>query len=91
MLILTPDEAIGTVAAELARDAAIEADQVVLHASGLLDRLALHALAGTGAGLGSFHPLQSIADPATAGERLAGAYAGLEGDERALDAGSAWR
>ena len=87
VLILTPDEAIGTVAAELAQDAAIEADQVVLHASGLLDRLALHALAGTGAGLGSFHPLQSIADPATAGERLAGAYAGLEGDERALDAG----
>jgi predicted short-subunit dehydrogenase-like oxidoreductase (DUF2520 family) len=87
VLIATPDDAIGAVAAELARDGAIEAAQVVLHLSGLLDRFALHALAGTGAGLGSFHPLQSIADPATAHERLAGAFAGLEGDGRALEAG----
>jgi predicted short-subunit dehydrogenase-like oxidoreductase (DUF2520 family) len=87
VLIVTPDAAIGTVAAELARDGAIASDQVVLHTSGLLDRLALLALESTGAGLGSFHPLQSIADPATARERLAGAYAALEGDERALSAG----
>ncbi|MEO6055652.1 MAG: DUF2520 domain-containing protein [Gemmatimonadales bacterium] len=87
VLIATPDDAIGGVAAELARDGDIRADQVVLHLSGLLDRLALHALADTGAGLGSFHPLQSIADVTTARARLAGAFAGLEGDERALEAG----
>lgn len=87
VLLATPDDAIGAVAAELARDRAIGESQVVLHLSGLLDRLALHALAFTGAGLGSFHPLQSVADPATAGARLRGAYAGLEGDERALEAG----
>jgi predicted short-subunit dehydrogenase-like oxidoreductase (DUF2520 family) len=87
VLIATPDDSIGAVAAELARDGAIGATQVVLHLSGLLDRFALHALADTGAGLGSFHPLQSIADPLTAHDRLAGAFAGLEGDERAVEAG----
>jgi predicted short-subunit dehydrogenase-like oxidoreductase (DUF2520 family) len=87
VLIATPDDAIGGVAAELARDRAVDELQVVLHLSGLLDRLALHALAFTGAGLGSFHPLQSIADPATARARLRGAFAGLEGDDRALEAG----
>lgn len=87
VLIAVPDEAIGVVAVGLARDEAIGAEQVVLHLSGLLDRLALHALAATGAGLGSFHPLQSIADPSTARARLRGAFAGLEGDERALAAG----
>ncbi len=87
ILIATPDAAIGGVAAELARDGAVDATQVVLHLSGLLDRLVLHALVDTGAGLGSFHPLQTIADPATARERFSGAFAGLEGDERALEAG----
>src|SRR3989442_2742755 len=88
VLIATPDDAIGGVAADLAREAAIGEDQVVLHLSGLLDRLALHALAFTGAALGSFHPLQSVADPASAAERLRGSFAGLEGDPRALEAGA---
>jgi predicted short-subunit dehydrogenase-like oxidoreductase (DUF2520 family) len=87
VLIATPDDAVGNVAGDLARAGAVGSEQVVLHCSGLLDRLALHALAHTGAGLGSFHPLQSIADPETAPERLAGAWAGLEGDDRALQAG----
>ena len=59
----------------------------VLHLSGLLDRGALAALAATGAGLGSFHPLQTVADPETAGERFRGAFAGVEGDASALAAG----
>ena len=87
VLIATPDDAIGGVAADLAREQAVSDGQVVLHLSGLLDHLALHALASTGAALGSFHPLQSIADPATAAERLRGAFAGLEGDPRAVEAG----
>jgi predicted short-subunit dehydrogenase-like oxidoreductase (DUF2520 family) len=84
VLIATPDDAIAGVAAELAAERAITRDQVVLHLSGLLDRNALRPLAETGAGCGSFHPLQSVAEPATAAERLKGAYAGIEGDERAL-------
>ncbi|MFL5403746.1 MAG: Rossmann-like and DUF2520 domain-containing protein [Gemmatimonadales bacterium] len=84
ILIATPDDAIANVAAELAAKRAVGRDQVVLHLSGLLDRTALQALEPTGAGCGSFHPLQSVAEPATAAERLKGAYAGVEGDERAL-------
>jgi predicted short-subunit dehydrogenase-like oxidoreductase (DUF2520 family) len=84
ILIATPDDAISTVAAELAAERAISRDQVVLHLSGLLDRSALAALEESGAGCGSFHPLQSVADAATAAERLKGAYVGIEGDDRAL-------
>ena len=84
VLIATPDDAIGSVAAELAREGAITRDQVVLHLSGLLDRNALLPLEDTGAGCGSFHPLQSVAEAATAAERLKGAYVGIEGDDRAL-------
>lgn len=84
ILIATPDDSVTAVAEELAADRAIHRDQVVLHLSGLLDRTALAPLDSTGAGLGSFHPLQSVAEPATAAERLKGAYAGVEGDDRAL-------
>jgi predicted short-subunit dehydrogenase-like oxidoreductase (DUF2520 family) len=87
VLVATPDDAIEALATDLARERAVIGSQVVLHLSGLLDRLALHALTPTGAGLGSFHPLQSIADPATAPDLLRGAFAGLEGDDRALEAG----
>ena len=87
VLLAVPDDAIAGVAGDLARDNAIGGEQVVLHLSGLLDRQALSALASTGAGLGSFHPLQTVADPTAAPELLRGAYAGLEGDERALVAG----
>ena len=89
ILIATPDDAIGSVAVELAQEGAITRDQVVLHLSGLLDRNALLPLEETGAGCGSFHPLQSVAEAATAAERLKGAYVGIEGDDRALDAGRA--
>jgi predicted short-subunit dehydrogenase-like oxidoreductase (DUF2520 family) len=84
VLLATPDDAIAAVAAELAAERAISRDQVVLHLSGLLDRTALLPLEESGAGLGSFHPLQSVAEPGTAAERLKGAYVGVEGDERAL-------
>jgi predicted short-subunit dehydrogenase-like oxidoreductase (DUF2520 family) len=86
VLIATPDDAIGSVATELAAEGAIARDQVVLHLSGLLDRKALLPLEETGAGCGSFHPLQTVADPGRAAERLKGAYVGIEGDERALTA-----
>jgi predicted short-subunit dehydrogenase-like oxidoreductase (DUF2520 family) len=84
ILIATPDDAIAEVAVELAAERAVARDQVVLHLSGLLDRTALRPLEETGAACGSFHPLHSVAEPATAAERLKGAYAGIEGDERAL-------
>jgi predicted short-subunit dehydrogenase-like oxidoreductase (DUF2520 family) len=84
ILIATPDDAVTQVATELAEERAVTRDQVVLHLSGLLDRTALQPLEQTGAACGSFHPLQSVAEPGTAADRLKGAYAGVEGDERAL-------
>ncbi len=87
ILIATPDDAIPSAGATLAGQNAVAPSHVVLHLSGLLDRRALGALASAGAGLGSFHPLQTIADPVTAPARLLGAYAGIEGDSRALAEG----
>jgi predicted short-subunit dehydrogenase-like oxidoreductase (DUF2520 family) len=84
VVIATPDDAITEVARQLATTRAISRDQVVLHLSGLLDRTALLPLEETGAACGSFHPVQSVAEPGTAAERLKGAYVGIEGDERAL-------
>lgn len=89
VLLAVPDDAVTPLAGELADEDSISPGHVVLHLSGLLDREALAPLRGTGAALGSFHPLQTIADPATAAERLAGAYAGVEGDDRAAAAGEA--
>jgi predicted short-subunit dehydrogenase-like oxidoreductase (DUF2520 family) len=86
VLIATPDDAISSVAAALAAEGAIARDQIVLHLSGLLDRSVLLPLEESGAGCGSFHPLQSVAEPASAAERLKGAYVGIEGDDRALTA-----
>ena len=87
LLIATPDDAIPAAARHVAGLDAVQQHQVVLHLSGLLDRTALAALETTGAALGSFHPLQTIADPASAPRRLAGACAGVEGDARAVEAG----
>jgi predicted short-subunit dehydrogenase-like oxidoreductase (DUF2520 family) len=86
ILLAVPDGAIAPIAAELASEGAIEARHVVLHLSGLLDRSALRSLAPAAAALGSFHPLQTVSHPASAPERFRGAYAGIEGDERALAA-----
>jgi predicted short-subunit dehydrogenase-like oxidoreductase (DUF2520 family) len=84
ILIATPDDAISRVAGQLAAQAAVTHEQVVLHLSGLLDQRALLPLQPTGAALGSFHPIQTVAEPAGAAERLKGAYVGIEGDEPAL-------
>jgi predicted short-subunit dehydrogenase-like oxidoreductase (DUF2520 family) len=87
LLIATPDDAIPAAARHVAGLDAVRQHHVVLHLSGLLDCTALAALEPTGAALGSFHPLQTIADPASAPRQLAGACAGVEGDARAIEAG----
>jgi predicted short-subunit dehydrogenase-like oxidoreductase (DUF2520 family) len=84
ILIATPDDAVTSVAEELVAQSAVTHEQVVLHLSGLLDRRALLPLQGTGAACGSFHPVQTVAEPSGTAERLKGAYVGIEGDERAL-------
>ena len=89
ILVATPDAAIPVAAAQLLATEAVSAGHVVLHLSGLLDRSALAALEPTGAALGSLHPLQTVADSRTAPERLRGAFAGIEGDPRAVSVGEA--
>lgn len=85
VLLTVPDDAIGEVAARI-REAPL-ARTVVLHCSGLRDRTALAPLEGSAAGLGSFHPLQTLAGDREAAERLRAAYAVLEGDPVALAMG----
>ena len=87
VLIATPDHAIETVAGRLGRENVIGPDHAVFHVSGWHDRWAIRALEGSGAALGSFHPLQAIASPSHASERLVGAYVGIEGDPRAIEIG----
>lgn len=87
VLIATPDEAIPAVAARLSGEEAIGPDHAVFHVSGWLDCHAMEALESSTAALGSFHPLQAIASPASAPERLRGAFVGIEGDPRAVEVG----
>lgn len=89
VLVATPDGAIGAAATSLLATGAVEPRHVVLHLSGLLDRRALAVLEPSRAALGSLHPLQTVADSRTAPERLRGAFAGIEGDDRAMDAAEA--
>jgi predicted short-subunit dehydrogenase-like oxidoreductase (DUF2520 family) len=85
ILVAVPDDAIEDVAVRLREENFPEV--VVLHCSGLRDRTALSPLEGRVAGLGSFHPLQTLAGDSEAAERLQAAYAVLEGDPAALVAG----
>ena len=85
VLIAAPDDAIAAVASTLSSIDALRPEHVVLHLSGLLDHSVLAPLARSGAALGSLHPLQSIADPATAPALLDGAYAAVEGEPRAVE------
>jgi predicted short-subunit dehydrogenase-like oxidoreductase (DUF2520 family) len=87
LLLAVPDDAIAGLARELADTGGVRRGHVVLHLSGLQDREVLAPLAAVAGGLGSFHPLQTIADPADAAERWRGAYAAIEGDAIAREAG----
>src|SRR5208282_5093845 len=61
ILIAVPDDAIASVAAELARKAGQELrGKVVVHTSGALDTSVLEPLRQCGAAVGSMHPLQTF-------------------------------
>lgn len=87
IILAVPDDAIPVVAARLAAASVVSAEQVVLHLSGLHDRHALAGLDRTGAALGSLHPLQAVSSAPEAAARWRGAFAALEGDDRALAEG----
>lgn len=87
VILAVPDDAIAEVAVTLAGAGAVAADQVFLHLSGVLDARALTPLHPTGAALGSLHPLRSVADPEMPPDQWRGAYATVEGDDRATREG----
>jgi predicted short-subunit dehydrogenase-like oxidoreductase (DUF2520 family) len=86
VVLAVRDDAIRPVAEALARAGAVGAGHVVLHLSGVQGQEALGPLVGTRAALGSLHPLQTIADPERAPDRLRGAWAAVEGMPRAVAA-----
>jgi predicted short-subunit dehydrogenase-like oxidoreductase (DUF2520 family) len=90
LLLATPDDVVEPVARRLSDENGVGSHQVVMHLSGLLDHAALDALRPSGAGLGSFHPLKSVAEPdADASPGFARAAVGIEGDDRAVAAAEA--
>lgn len=58
---------------------------VVAHLSGFTPVLVLHHLQEKGIAVGGFHPLQSLPDPETGADALAGAFVGIGGDPLAVD------
>lgn len=89
VILAVPDDAVTAVAADVAATHLVTETKVVLHLSGVLNREALSPLEGSGAALGSLHPLQTLSDPGTAPERLRGVVATVEGDQAAVKAASA--
>jgi predicted short-subunit dehydrogenase-like oxidoreductase (DUF2520 family) len=87
IILAVRDDAITPLAASLGQARVITERHVVLHLSGVQGQEALGPLVTSRAGLGSFHPLQTIVEPELAAARLKGAWAAVEGMPRAVEAG----
>jgi predicted short-subunit dehydrogenase-like oxidoreductase (DUF2520 family) len=89
LLLAVPDDAVTSVARQIAAVGAIGKRHTVLHVSGVLGEEALAPLADSGAALGSLHPYQTLAPPVEkAVERMAGAVAGVSGSDDAVGVAS---
>ncbi|HUQ49140.1 MAG TPA: Rossmann-like and DUF2520 domain-containing protein [Terriglobales bacterium] len=84
--ICVPDDAIFTVAKELARTKTAWRGKVVLHTSGALNSKELSALKRKGAAVGSAHPMNTFVKTSKA--NLRGVPFAVEGDARAVTAGT---
>src|SRR5262249_35020544 len=93
IIIATPDDAIGSVAEDLALltkanpRRTMPGTPVALHTSGALSSEVLAPLRRRGASVGSAPPLVSISDPSTGADWLTRAYFSLEGDAAAVRLG----
>ncbi len=85
VILAVPDDVIPHLGEMLAAGGGLRAEQVVLHLSGSRGHDALHALAASGAALGSLHPLQTLVEPDRAPLHLRGAWAAVEGMPRAVE------
>jgi predicted short-subunit dehydrogenase-like oxidoreductase (DUF2520 family) len=91
VLIATPDDAIPSVAGQLAAlvkssgsKKASPGRRIALHTSGALSATALAPLRDAGFAVGSMHPLVSISDASSGARALGQAYFSLEGDLAAV-------
>lgn len=86
IIITTPDEAIGQVAAQLSQVFATAApqDRTVLHSSGALSSEVLQPLARIGISTGSLHPLVAVSDSQSDPGIFRKIYFCVEGDRRAV-------
>lgn len=87
LLICVDDNAIESVAGQLAAGLGSAGDRVALHCAGRHGAEVLSALAERGVPTGSLHPLQSLADPSRAPQAFRQAWCAVEGHPAAVAAG----
>lgn len=85
LFLTTSDDAIASVAADLAGGGAIGPGQILLHMSGAHSSRVLTPAAEKGAITLSVHPIQSFASVDQAIKLIPGSYFSIEGDERGYD------
>ncbi|WP_342451577.1 DUF2520 domain-containing protein [Acetomicrobium sp.] len=85
LFITTSDDAIASVATDLARQKAIRPGQIMVHMSGAHTSSLLSPCAEVGAVILSLHPIQSFASIDQAIALIPGSYFSIEGDEGGYD------
>ncbi|MGI6678555.1 MAG: Rossmann-like and DUF2520 domain-containing protein [Dehalobacterium sp.] len=90
IFITVPDQVLKEIdiqAVKLMEQKSIDRYKIWFHVSGAHPSQILSGIKGTGCGVGSMHPLQSIGDPVTGARSLETAWFSLEGTENALETG----
>ena len=86
VLLAVPDSALAEVSYDLAAVGHAPRGCCAFHLSGALSTQVLAPLVAAGYEVGSFHPLQAVADPWIAGDRLIGASFAVAGERAAITA-----
>jgi predicted short-subunit dehydrogenase-like oxidoreductase (DUF2520 family) len=86
LVLAVPDDALHDVVNDLARAGPRAGHCVALHLSGALSADVLSPLHAAGYAVGSLHPLQTVADPWSGGDRLRGCAYTIAGEPGALTA-----
>lgn len=86
VVLAVPERALAEVAHDLARFGEAPSGCVALHLSGVLSTDVLEPLHRSGYATGSIHPLQTVADPWHAGDRLHGVAFAVAGEPAAMSA-----
>lgn len=86
VLLAVPDDSIHEVAHSLAMAGPAPAGCVALHLSGAVPSDVLAPLHAVGYEIGTMHPLQTVADPWSGGDRLRGASFAISGEPGAIAA-----